>query len=320
MAPRFVYLGYPVDQVASPDGTIVKLYDRLEQCKDDLLSQGVDLVFDPGDAFRMVRSAEVGPEVRDINQLALDYADAALFMLPAGLPTIGVPMEIDAAVKAGKAVAVVTDVKAWMLGFPDGNVQLFGLSDEGFTQAVIWVAAHPRVERGEEPKEKLPFVVTHKTECGRTVPHDEHNFGEEFEGECDGIVDLTPRKTYLSDAGFDLVVAEDKWIGPGQAVDVPMGIAVQLPSWSFGRITGRSSTLRRRGLLVVEGIIDESYRGDLFALTQNLSSDEGVSVRAGERIAQLVLHSNVSASVELSQVQDLVMTARGSKGFGSSGT
>lgn len=317
MAPRFVFLSYPIDRV--PAGAAM-MYERLEDAKIQLLEQGVDIVFDPGDAFKVLAAAEVGPEVREINQLALSWADGVLAMLPDGIPSLGVPMEIDSAVRDGKVVAILTDVKAWMLGFSvDANVEMFPLSEVGFAQAAIWLAAHPRATIEQEPKEQLPFVVTAKAECGKTEAHGPHNFGEYFEEDCAGMADLTPRKTYPSDAGFDLVVAKTMTVWEGEQVDVPMGVAVQLPPWSFGRITGRSSTLRRRGLLVNEGIIDESYRGDLFALVKNLSH-QPVQLKRGDRIAQLILHSNVSTGVEMSKVQDLAISARGERGFGSSGT
>lgn len=320
MAPRFTYMSYPVDQVGSRAGEVRELYERLEDAKIQLLEQGVDIVFDPGDAFRILKTAEVGAEVREINQLALDYADSVLAMLPALIPSIGVPMEIDAAAKDGKVVAVLTDVKAWMLGFDDTmNVMTFPLEPAGFAQAAIWLAAHPRRVLGDPPKEKMPFTILVQADCGKQTVHAAHAFGEDFEDDCSGFVDLTPTKTYEDDAGFDLVVAEDYWIAPYGDADIRCGIAVQLPPWAFGRITGRSSTLRKLGLLVNEGIIDAGFRGELFAYVRNLM-DREVVVQRGDRIAQFILHSNVSTRVELSKVRDLVMSPRGDRGFGSSGT
>lgn len=318
MAPRMVYFSYPVDQVTGGGNGI--LVRRLEQCKFELMDQGVDICYDPGDAFNLRAGADVGAEIRDVNQAALMNADAVLAMLPASQPSVAVPMEIETAVQSGCAVAILTDVAAWTLGYDTRrfNVQLFSLTEDGFAHAVIWLAAQARPVLEEKGLESLPFTVMRKAECGKTEGHEPHDWGEFEEQDCHGLTDLTPRKTYDSDAGFDLVVARSMTIWPGEQIDVPMGVAVQLPEWSFGRITGRSSTLRKRGLLINEGIIDESYRGELFALAKNFGVDP-VHLDLGDRIAQLILHSNVSASVRPVHVQDLSITARGSKGFGSTG-
>jgi dUTP pyrophosphatase len=68
-----------------------------------------------------------------------------------------------------------------------------------------------------------------------------------------------PTQAHLGDAGMDLYVSEAVRIEPGVFVDVECGIRVQLPDGYWARITGRSSTLRRRGLLVSEAVIDGGY-------------------------------------------------------------
>lgn len=299
MAPRMVYLAYPIDQVAGRiDDDLAKLYAMLEQTKISLLQNGVDIVYDPGDAFRVRAGAEAGPEIRSVNQQALSTADAVLALMPLGLPSVGVPMEVDSAVVSGKAVAIVTDVSAWMLRFGEyADYQRFSPDLDGFDAAATWLLAHERAS-AEREYEPLPFMVVDR--------------GAEI------TVDLTPRRTYEDDAGWDLVTARQTTIQVGETVDVPCGIAIQLPDWAWGRITGRSSTMRKRGLLVNEGIIDTGFRGELFVCVTNMDSTP-TTIEPGERIGQLILHANDSAAVRPVQVQDLVASERGTNGFGSTG-
>jgi dUTP pyrophosphatase len=128
-----------------------------------------------------------------------------------------------------------------------------------------------------------------------------------------------PSRAYPDDAGFDLFVSEPTVIPPGEFVDVPVGVSVALPEGYFGRVTGRSSTLRNRGLLVNEGIIDTGYTGPLFAGCQNMTG-EPVNVGVGERLAQLIIHVNATARFVATIVDEMPETRRGQAGFGSSGT
>lgn len=125
------------------------------------------------------------------------------------------------------------------------------------------------------------------------------------------------------DVGLDLFVSEPVLVGPGAFVDVPCDLNVQLPRGWWGLITGRSSTLRSRGLLVVQGVIDTGYRGPLFAGVQNLSTTEAVRVEAGERLAQLVVLPNVRdrrfGRLRVRRVAALASSSRGTSGFGSTG-
>lgn len=131
----------------------------------------------------------------------------------------------------------------------------------------------------------------------------------------------TPTRAYDDDAGFDLYTSEDVEIAPGTFADIPTGIAVELPAWSWGLVTGRSSALRKRGLLVHSGIIDTGYRGELYAGAFNLTR-EPVVVLKGERVAQLIIIDNASRKVDIEVVgpnESLSEHARGARGFGSSG-
>lgn len=125
-----------------------------------------------------------------------------------------------------------------------------------------------------------------------------------------------PTRAHVGDAGFDLYVVGDYVVRPGEFVDIPCGVAVELPAWCWGLLTGRSSTIRSKGLHMAQGVIDNGYRGPLFAGCWNLG-DEPVEVHDGERVAQLIpLPLFTGVAVE---VADLTRHERGVQGFGSSG-
>lgn len=128
-----------------------------------------------------------------------------------------------------------------------------------------------------------------------------------------------PTRAYADDAGFDLYVAEDTTLYVGQFKDVPMGVRVELPPGVWGFLTGRSSTIRTRGLLVTTGIIDTGWRGPLFAGVQNIGVKAAV-VKRGDRIAQLILLPAISALFTPVRVSQLSPSARGENGFGSTGS
>jgi len=129
-----------------------------------------------------------------------------------------------------------------------------------------------------------------------------------------------PTRAHADDAGFDLYVNGDWTIEPNHFVDIDLNCAVAFPEGSWGLLTGRSSTLRNRGLMVTQGIIDHGYTGPLFAGVWNLTS-ETVEVKHGDRIAQLVIMANLAPFiVQIEETDELPQTTRGQNGFGSSGT
>lgn len=127
-----------------------------------------------------------------------------------------------------------------------------------------------------------------------------------------------PVRGYAGDAGFDLFCSETTHIPYGEFRDVPCGINIELPEGVWAMITGRSSTLRRRQLLVIQGIIDVGYRGPLYAGTQSFAPGP-VTVERGERIAQLIPMPLWADKLYFERVSELEPSDRGTNGFGSSG-
>jgi deoxyuridine 5'-triphosphate nucleotidohydrolase len=127
-----------------------------------------------------------------------------------------------------------------------------------------------------------------------------------------------PVQSFEGDAGFDLWCSERTEIMYQSFKDVPCGISIQLPLGVWAMITGRSSTVRRRGMLVTQGIIDNGYRGPLYAGVQNLSDGRRV-VEEGERIAQLIPFELTARRLRFEYTDELGPSDRGEAGFGSSG-
>lgn len=129
---------------------------------------------------------------------------------------------------------------------------------------------------------------------------------------------IAPTKAYADDAGFDLYCDADLVIEPSSFVDVPLGVAIKVPEGTWGLLTARSSTLRKHGLMVAQGVIDCGYTGPLFAGVWNMT-DKPVHITRGMRLVQYILMPNASLNVEAVQVDALPKTERGASGFGSSG-
>lgn len=131
-----------------------------------------------------------------------------------------------------------------------------------------------------------------------------------------GDIDCWPSKAYPGDAGYDLYVAERTVVPYGSFKDIPLGISVELPFGVWAMLTGRSSTIRTRRLLVVQGILDNGFRGPLFAAVQNMD-EQAVTVERGERIAQLIPFGLIDLHIE--QADSLGVSDRGKSAFGSTG-
>lgn len=121
------------------------------------------------------------------------------------------------------------------------------------------------------------------------------------------------------DAGADLVTTEDVVIEPGERVLVGTGIAIALPEGYAGFVHPRSGLAARTGLSVVNtpGTIDAGYRGEIRICLVNHDRREPVTLRRGDRVAQLVVQRVEHAVFR--EVPALQATERGAGGYGSTG-
>jgi dUTP pyrophosphatase len=129
-----------------------------------------------------------------------------------------------------------------------------------------------------------------------------------------------PNRAHAGDAGLDLTAVEPLELGPGERGAVPTGLAVAIPPGHAGLVVPRSGLARRHGITVTNapGLIDAGYRGEVRVLLLNTDRSEPFAVAVGDRIAQLVIVDLPEVGFEESAV--LAETARGTGGFGSSGT
>jgi dUTP pyrophosphatase len=148
-----------------------------------------------------------------------------------------------------------------------------------------------------------------------------------------------PTKAHASDSGFDLTAVSEPFVGEDGYLQYHTGIALELPEGYEGQIRPRSS-ISKYDLVLANGgpgTIDESYRGEiivrfkpvdrfaqgpfvsgLFPTVSTQNIDKLRVYHKGDRIAQLVIVP--VPRVELIEVENLSETARGTGGFGSSGT
>ena len=122
------------------------------------------------------------------------------------------------------------------------------------------------------------------------------------------------------DAGCDLVAVESHTLraGGGRAL-IATGFAIAIPEGHGGFVLPRSGLAAKHGVTCVNapGLIDAGYRGEVKVALVNLDPKVDYQVVKGDRIAQLVVLA--VASVTFNVVDDLMTSARGSGGFGSSG-
>ena len=128
-----------------------------------------------------------------------------------------------------------------------------------------------------------------------------------------------PAYEHPGDAGLDLRARADVSLAPGERALVPTGIAIALPAGYVALVCPRSGLALRHGVGLVNspGVVDAGYRGEIGVILVNHDRDATVTLRRGDRIAQLVVQRVEAA--RLVEVTDLPGSHRGEGGFGSTG-
>ena len=132
---------------------------------------------------------------------------------------------------------------------------------------------------------------------------------------------VAPTYGSIAAAGADIYadIDESVTIQPHSTIIIPSGFCIEIPAGYAGLVCARSGLSAKRGLAPANkvGVIDSDYRGEVCVSLHNHGT-EPAEVSPGERIAQLVIVPVLSPAFEA--VESLSDTARGSGGFGSTGT
>jgi len=147
------------------------------------------------------------------------------------------------------------------------------------------------------------------------------------EAAVDGLIARLPHAEWLplpspatpGSAGYDLASAEDGQLAPFERKLFRTGFSIAVPVGFECQLRPRSGLALRHGITLpnTPATIDSDYRGELMVALVNLGS-ETFQVTRGMRIAQMIV-ARVER-VAFQTVEKLPPTARGTGGFGSSGT
>jgi dUTP pyrophosphatase len=128
-----------------------------------------------------------------------------------------------------------------------------------------------------------------------------------------------PAYAHPGDAGADLVATSDVTLKPGERAMVGTGIAIALQDGYAAFVHPRSGLAAKHGVSIVNapGTVDAGYRGEIKVCLVNLDTAAEVTLRRGDRIAQLVIQRVEKA--RFVEVEKLPGSARGEGGYGSTG-
>ena len=121
-------------------------------------------------------------------------------------------------------------------------------------------------------------------------------------------------------AGWDLYALEDTSVPFRQSVKLRTGLHVAIPVGYEGQVRARSS-LGSKGLILPHsiGTIDADYRGELFVLMTWIGEGDSYTVKAGERIAQMLISPIPDLSFREVDFEELGETERGEGGLAAPG-
>ena len=132
--------------------------------------------------------------------------------------------------------------------------------------------------------------------------------------------DVVPMPKYAlpGDAGFDLFVAEKLVLGSMERASVNTGFKMEIPEGWVGIIYEKSGLSHKHGIITFGNVIDSGYRGEVRVGVFNLGK-ETYTFEPGHKVAQMIMHKYEEMNfVEVTE-DKLSKSARGERGFGSTG-
>lgn len=127
---------------------------------------------------------------------------------------------------------------------------------------------------------------------------------------------ILPCRAHAADAGYDLFARHDIYIQPQGKVTADTGVHIEIPAGYFGDIRPKSGLLFNHDIVVGSGTVDSGYTGAVKVRIINFGN-EAYQFHKGDKIAQMVIVPCLTP--ELTEVQELEETERGTGGFGSTG-
>lgn len=130
-----------------------------------------------------------------------------------------------------------------------------------------------------------------------------------------------PTQANDGDAGYDVYLPKDVTLEPGDKQVVDLGIICEAPAGYHFKLMLRSSAAVKRGLRQLNsvGIIDTTFCGpkDVWKLAVENGSHKTVVLKAGDRVAQMILEKNEEMWFDEQSNKNFAGKSRG--GLGSTG-
>jgi len=115
-------------------------------------------------------------------------------------------------------------------------------------------------------------------------------------------------------AGYDLACDQEIVLRAQEVRRIPTGMFLEIPEGLFGMVTSRGSAASKG--IFCQGTIDSDYRGEIFVLAANLTSNP-IVIPAHKAVAQVILIPYRGLPLEAAPY--LTATGRQAQGFGSTG-
>jgi len=125
-----------------------------------------------------------------------------------------------------------------------------------------------------------------------------------------------PTYAHAEDAGMDIYALEEVVLEAGKRALIKTGIAMAIPVGYVGLLWDKSGLANKQGLIIVGGVIDAGYRGEILVGLFN-TGDENHTFKAGDKVTQMLIQP--VTQVILTEVAEHDDTLRGDGRFGSTG-
>jgi dUTP pyrophosphatase len=130
---------------------------------------------------------------------------------------------------------------------------------------------------------------------------------------------ILPRYSHegeFGDLAADLYSVEELTFAKGDIKTISIGIALDFPAGYGGMIADRSG-LAMKGFTTLAGVIDPGYKGEVKVVAAYFGTTP-LQIRVGDRVAQIRIVERIAGS--FTEIDDLSISERSNRGFGSSGS